>query len=173
MMNPLTTPAPPGPRTFWRTHYRKMILTPLGIAAAVWFLVIQPRTTMTVDEAFPVAAARPVTSMTVAAPTPQPAPLKKGQLTAVEHDGSGAVSVVRLPDGTYILRLDNLDVTNGPDLRVRLTSTDGTTLDLGGLKGNRGNQTYALPTDFDPARYDTADIWCRAFRVTFNKATLA
>lgn len=111
----------------------------------------------------------PLGVQTVAA---DPVVVKTGVFAVVDEPGSGQATVYQLDDGSYILRLENLSVNNGPDLRVRISGPDGT-LDLGGLKGNRGNQNYVLPADFDPARYDTADIWCRAFRSLFVVATLA
>ncbi len=100
-----------------------------------------------------------------------PVAVKTGAFAVVDEPGSGQATVYQLDDGTYILRLENLNVNNGPDLRVRIGGAGGT-LDLGGLKGNKGNQNYALPADFDPAQYDTADIWCRAFHSLFVVATL-
>ncbi len=100
-----------------------------------------------------------------------PVAVKTGAFTVVDEPGSGQATVYQLDDGTYLLRLENLSVNNGPDLRVRISGAGGT-LDLGGLKGNKGNQNYALPADFDPTQYDTADIWCRAFRSLFVVATL-
>ncbi|MDQ6907750.1 MAG: DM13 domain-containing protein [Chloroflexota bacterium] len=110
----------------------------------------------------------PLAAQSVAA---DPVAIKTGAFAVVDEPGSGQATVYQLDDGTYILRLENLSVSNGPDLRVRISGASGT-LDLGGLKGNKGNQNYALPADFDPAQYDTADIWCRAFRSLFVVATL-
>lgn len=206
-------------RPFWRRHLFKLILLPIGVLIALWFLVIMPRTSKTVDDAFPTAAptqssaatAKPAattapaaaTQATVApaqatvapalqptaapaantaapvatsAPAPAatgPVAVKSGSLVAVAHDGSGKATIFKQADGTYILRFENLNITNGPDLRVRLLGPNGASLDLGGLKGNKGNQNYDLPAGFDPAKYDTADIWCRAFSVQFNKAALS
>ena len=47
----------------------------------------------------------------------------------------------------------------------------GDHLDLGALKGNRGNQQYELPTGFDPSGQSVV-IWCRAFSVAFAAAHL-
>jgi hypothetical protein len=46
-------------------------------------------------------------------------------------------------------------------------------VDLGGLKGNRGDQQYTVPADVDLPRYRTVVIWCRAFSVLFARAPLA
>lgn len=37
------------------------------------------------------------------------------------HKGSGTATIILGPNGTHLLRLDNLDVTNGPELRVILS----------------------------------------------------
>ena len=39
------------------------------------------------------------------------------------HRGSGQATIYRGPDGSRVLRLENLDVTNGPDLHVIITPT--------------------------------------------------
>jgi Electron transfer DM13 len=43
-------------------------------------------------------------------------------------------------------------------------------IDLGSLKGNRGDQQYEIPRNVDLDRYSTAVIWCRAFSVLFARA---
>ena len=48
----------------------------------------------------------------------------------------------------------------------------GVALDLGRLKGNVGNQNYAIPTGIDPALYNSVVIYCRRFNVVFSTATL-
>ena len=45
-------------------------------------------------------------------------------------------------------------------------------VDLGALKGNRGDQQYELPSGID-ARSATVLIWCRAFSALFGSAALA
>ena len=44
--------------------------------------------------------------------------------------------------------------------------------DLGALKGNKGDQQYALPRGLDLSDYSTVVIWCRAFSVNFARAPL-
>ena len=38
-------------------------------------------------------------------------------------------------------------------------------LSVAQLKGDKGNQTYPLPADFDPARFNSVVIWCQQFRL--------
>lgn len=98
------------------------------------------------------------------------------------HKGSGDAALYRLADGNHVLRLENLDVTNGPDLHVFLVRhpgpvssadvTDGNYLDLGALKGNIGNQNYAIAPGTDLAGFASVVVWCKAFGVLFSTAPL-
>ena len=90
------------------------------------------------------------------------------------HDAQGIAKVIPIEDGGNVLRLEDLIVTNGPDLYVYL-STDKSASDfvnLGRLKANIGNQNYQIPEGTDIAKYDTVLIWCRAFSVLFGSADL-
>ena len=70
------------------------------------------------------------------------------------HKAEGIAKVIPLQeDGTSssILRLENLRVTNGPDLYVYL-ATDKSASDfvnVGKLKANNGNQNYDIPAGID------------------------
>ena len=126
-------------------------------------------------------------SPTPSAPTPAgPETLASGELISHEHTTSGAVKLVRLADGSHVVRLENLDTSNGPDLRVWLTDApvkegragwhvfdDGEYVSLGRLKGNKGSQNYPLPAGVDPARFNSVSIWCDRFDVSFGAAELA
>src|ERR687891_2422480 len=90
------------------------------------------------------------------------------------HDAQGIVKVIPVESGGNILRLEDLMVTNGPDLYVYL-STDKSASDfvnLGRLKANIGSQNYPIPAGTDMAKYDTVLIWCKAFSVLFGSADL-
>jgi hypothetical protein len=90
------------------------------------------------------------------------------------HDAQGIAKVIPIESGGDILRLEDLVVTNGPDLYVYL-STDKSASDfvnLGRLKANIGNQSYSIPAGTDMTKYDTVLIWCRAFSVLFGSAEL-
>ena len=90
------------------------------------------------------------------------------------HDAQGIAKVILIGGGGNVLRLEDLLVTNGPDLYVYL-STDKSASDfvnLGRLKANIGNQNYPIPDETDMTKYDTVLIWCRAFSVLFGSADL-
>ena len=90
------------------------------------------------------------------------------------HNAEGKALVVPLDDGSSILRLEDFESTNGPDLYVYL-STDKKASDfinLGKLKANSGNQNYEIPHDTDLRTYNNVLIWCKTFGVLFGNAEL-
>ncbi|PJC52193.1 MAG: hypothetical protein CO030_04140, partial [Candidatus Magasanikbacteria bacterium CG_4_9_14_0_2_um_filter_42_11] len=110
-----------------------------------------------------------------------PKELATGAFVTVAHEGTGNVRLIKLGDGSdTIVRLENLDVLNGPDLRVVLSKSSdvekaghlGEYIELGALKGNKGNQNYVVPADADVSEYNSVVIYCKAFRVVFNSANL-
>jgi hypothetical protein len=114
-----------------------------------------------------------------------PAVVRQGAFISHEHDTSGRARVIRDRDGSHRLELDDLDTSNGPDLRVWLSDQpvrdglagwkvfdDGTWLELGRLKGNKGDQAYAIPAGTDLDRLASVTIWCKRFSVSFGAATL-
>jgi hypothetical protein len=96
---------------------------------------------------------------------------------SLEHETTGTATVVRLADGRRFLTLTGFETSPGPDLRVRLTPGDTTdggadgAIDLGALKGNRGDQQYELPDGAEVVGA-TVVIWCRAFSAPFGSARL-
>lgn len=97
------------------------------------------------------------------------------------HKGSGDAFVYQLSDGSHFLRLQDFQVTNGPDLRVLLVAspapkTSGEVqenyIELARLKGNLGNQNYEIPSGIDISMYKSVVIYCKPFHVIFSVATL-
>ena len=90
-----------------------------------------------------------------------------------------------MPDGSRVLRVADLQTSNGPLLKVFLTDApvlpgtdgwgvfdDGRWVDLGELKGNIGSSNYALPAGTDPTGLTSVSIWCDRFNVSFGAAEL-
>jgi hypothetical protein len=132
----------------------------------------------------PAASATPEAS-----PTPEPSPtpsepiaLFAGSFTQIDrlHGADGRAVVYRLPDGQLVLRLEDLNAKNGPDLYVGLSGAvmprsnqelfDQGYLELARLKGNQGNQNYELPSDLSINQYRSVVIYCKAFSVIFSTA---
>jgi hypothetical protein len=109
--------------------------------------------------------------------------LVQGAFYDIAHEGMGTATIYRLADGTRVLRFENFEVLNGPELHVYLAPQDPVAdtvgvelegaIDLGQLKGNIGDQNYTLPDDLDLSQFSSVVIWCVPFRVPFNAAGLA
>jgi hypothetical protein len=97
-----------------------------------------------------------------------PVEVARGDFRPLEHATRGRAAVVRLPDDRRFLTLTRFATSAGPDLRVRLVPGD---IDLGALKGNRGDQQYAIPAGVRVTGR-TVVIWCRAFSAPFGSAEL-
>jgi hypothetical protein len=161
-----------------------VLLVALAVAAGAALYAFQPWkafTTTTVDEAFPSVAA-PGTPSAPPRGAAGPADLAKGTFVSHEHATSGTARTVRLADGKQsVLRIENLATSEGPDVRVYLSTRDARSVEkglgegaveLGRLKGNRGNQNYGVPDGVDPSAFRSAVIWCARFSVSFGAADL-
>lgn len=111
-----------------------------------------------------------------------PVEITSGDFVDVAHGGTGRARLLGFGDGSQVVRLEELDLDNGPDLRVILSRApvdspageydEGDFVDLGALKGNKGNQNYEVPAGVDASEYASVAIWCRRFNTTFNAAPL-
>ncbi len=127
-------------------------------------------------------SAEPTQAITDPMPEPDMTILFQGDFYNLAHAGMGTATIYQLADGSRLLRFENFEVLNGPDLHVYLTSQDPVpdtvgvelegTLDLGKLKGNLGDQNYEIPADLDLSLFKSVVIWCQPFRVPFNAAPL-
>ncbi|MFI6324682.1 DM13 domain-containing protein [Nonomuraea sp. NPDC050556] len=160
-------------------HPATWLVAALVVAAGLY--LFQPWrlfTTVVVNEAAPVATA---TASAAAQPTTKV--LSSGNFVTHEHATTGKAKVLQLPDGKRVLRIEDLATSDGPDLRVWLsdqpvtdqwhTFDDGRYVELGELKGNKGNANYAIPASADLAKLRSVTIWCRRFSVSFGAAALA
>jgi hypothetical protein len=109
-----------------------------------------------------------------------PTSIETGAFVTGAHDTTGAATIYKLDDGSRILRLTNFSTSNGPKVHVILTDhavsgndvEDAQSIDLGDLKGNTGNQNYAIPASVDLANVKAVAIYCERFHVNFGAATL-
>ncbi len=185
-------------RLFTRPWFGGVLVAGLvAVAAALyWFQPWRLWVDETVQDAFPAAASEPQ----LPAPEPRlpaspppgsasrpagPVELVTGTLISHEHPTSGTVRVLRAADGSLVLRLEDLATSSGPDVHVWLTDApvkpgkdgwalfdDGKHFDAGKLKGNKGNQNYALPAGTDLSGYTSVSLWCDRFNVSFGATEL-
>lgn len=105
----------------------------------------------------------------------------RGSFSPLSHPGEGEALLLELADGSFLVRFEGLVTDNGPDLRVYLSAAPADAdpilhedefVDLGPLKGNRGDQNYDVPADVDVTDYQSVVVWCRRFSVGFAVAPL-
>jgi hypothetical protein len=193
--------------TLLRSRRRRtvaLVLAPLAVFAVVAGLwAFQPWkvfTQSTIDEALPSVSAQPPPAVepgapasgtvpsTSSVPGPPPAPpaplvLAEGSFVSQEHKTSGVAKVIKLPDGSQVLRLENFSTSDGPDVHVWLaeqvagagwnTYDDGRYVKLGKMKATSGNQNYPIPADASLAGLRSVVLWCDRFNVAFGSAPLA
>jgi hypothetical protein len=110
--------------------------------------------------------------------------LETGTFHGKVHSTSGRATIYREKDGKLILRLTNFKTSNGPDVHVILIAAKdadddanflkGNTerVELGSLKGNEGDQNYAIPGGTDLSKFQTVSIYCERFNANFGAAPL-
>ncbi|GGL95263.1 hypothetical protein GCM10010129_43890 [Streptomyces fumigatiscleroticus] len=173
------------------------VLLVLALAAGIGLWLFQPWkafTDTTVNEALPTAAETAEhngperddeAGMNGGGPSTKnqdPVDLAEGRFVTHEHGTSGMARTVRLADGSQVLRFEDLKTSEGPDVRVYLSTRDAGAVQeglgdgavaLGKLKGNLGNQNYTVPAGTDLSEFRSAVIWCKRFSVSFGAADLA
>ena len=112
--------------------------------------------------------------------------LLSGTFVSQQHKTSGTVRIIRVPQEHSIrLELVDLDTSNGPDLQVWLSDqpvkadksawrafATGPRVELGTLKGNKGNQAYEVPAYADLTPPLSVVIWSGRHDVAYGAAAL-
>lgn len=131
----------------------------------------------TVNEALPGSA-----TIANTAQDSQPTVLATSRFHSVSHETSGLATIHQLGDGKRFVRFTTFETSNGPDVRIYLVAANDVTdsetvtrarfVDLGAMKGNRGDQNYDIPSNIDLGQYQSVTVWCRRFGVNFATAPL-
>jgi hypothetical protein len=147
--------------------------TLLTVAAVGGWLLFTSRVDHVVTEQVLAEPALSPAASPVADRAPEVTRVATGSFKSGAHETKGKASLLRRPDGRLVLTLVAFSTAPGPDLRVRLVPAGAHGVsgakDLGALKGNKGDQQYAVPADAPTGR---VVIWCRAFSVVFGTADL-
>jgi len=106
--------------------------------------------------------------------------LRTGAMHGVDRPGEGTAKLVRLADGSQVIRLDNFYTAINSDLEVRLSPLpDPRTTDeiaaapfvtVAPLKATVGSMNYPVPPDFDLSGYQSIVIWCEITRNAYAAA---
>ncbi len=108
--------------------------------------------------------------------------LASGTFHGVVHPTAGTATIYRVGDGSRVLRFTNFKTSNGPDVHVYMVAANDANdnasveragfIDLGTIKGNIGDQNYALGPGVDLSKYRAVSVWCKRFSVNFGTAPL-
>jgi len=108
--------------------------------------------------------------------------IESGVFYGIAHPTEGTATIYRMGDGALMLRFTNFRTSNGPNVHVYLVAADDAKdsetvrhagfIDLGPIKGNIGDQNYALGREVDLSKYRAVSIWCQRFSVNFGAAPL-
>jgi Electron transfer DM13 len=79
-----------------------------------------------------------------------------------------------LQNGSYILKFQGVNISNGPDLHVYLSKEVQPVnfIDLGRLQSTSGNQVYSITGTPDFTQYKYALVHCQRFNHLFGSAEL-
>jgi hypothetical protein len=89
------------------------------------------------------------------------------------HEVEGKALLIE-QNGKKILRFENFETINGPNLHIYLASdlNDDDFIDLGEIKATSGNVNYEIPNNIDTDKYDKVLVWCVPFKILFSYADL-
>ena len=154
--------------------WTKIVIAVVVVAVLVAWYAFRPERLFVnrqVDEAMPAGQG-----------SPSAQPLESGRFYSILHPTEGTATIYQVGDDTRILRLTSFRTSNGPDVHVYMVAADDAKdvatvqqagfIDLGVLKGNVGDQNYALGNDLDLTKYCAVCIWCKRFSVNFGAAAL-
>ena len=187
----------------WWRNRRVLVAAVAAVVIGVAFVLtyFEPQAVFLddrVDEAFPSAAAEPDDELPAADDTDEepaadtspaegvtppagPVALAAGAFEGRSRYSARGTATVFETDGQRVLRFEDFEADNGPDLVVWLATAGAEASDdelqaefveLGELKGNIGAQNYELPDEVDIDEYASVVIWCRRFSVGFATAGL-
>jgi len=167
----------------------------IAFGGVAWWLISPLFFHSTSSDANPFAhtPAAASTSGTTSTPVPTgPVTLATGAFidnlhagTILAHErGSGNVTIGKAVDGRYLIHLNQLDITNGPDLHVYLAPTGNSIdagqvmregVDLGSLVATEGSLNVTIPTDVgvNLTKYNSVAIVCKLASTIFTLAPLA
>lgn len=105
-----------------------------------------------------------------------------GAFYGIDQQGQGRVTVYRLANGTYALRLSNFYVTPNSDLEIRLSPlhsphttgdyTSNPSVHVAALPITAGSMNFSIPIGVNPTLYGSVVIWCERLLSAYAAATL-
>jgi hypothetical protein len=161
-----------------------VLVVGIGVGLALfqpWRLVTTRTTNESLLVSTSVSSSSAAPSSSSVAPPAGPVALASGPSRSLEHATTGSATLVQLPDGGHAVQFEALDTSDGPDLYVYLSDKSSDSAEaafgsgftsLGKLKGNQGNQVYAIPAGASLDTVRSVVIWCLRFSAGFAVAPL-
>jgi len=102
-----------------------------------------------------------------------PKVISQGEFKERAHHVEGKALLIE-SGGKKILRFEDFETLNGPNLHIYLSSELGNDdfIDLGKIKGTKGNFNYELDSSVDTNKYNKVLVWCVPFGVLFSYASI-
>ena len=100
--------------------------------------------------------------------------ISQGEFKPRAHDVKGNALLIE-KDGKKIVRFEDFETINGPDLRIYLSSdlSNDDFVELSKIKATKGNVNYEVPEGVDTSKYNKILVWCKAFSVLFSYADIS
>lgn len=138
-----------------------------------------PVSAPTQNTAGPSGPSMPNTPAATGGQTPQATAVRvtSGRLKGLAgHRGSGAASIVRTPNGSHVVQLEDYDISSGitlylyvvPGANQQRPGTDS--VNLGKLTENTGDRVVRIPAGTDLSGPQTVLIWCEPYRTPIAAA---
>jgi hypothetical protein len=101
-------------------------------------------------------------------------PQNNGNFINGPYGSVSGMATVYKQDGNLVLALENMMISNGPQLHVYLSKEVQPVnfIDLGPLQSTRGNQLYNITGNPDFSQYKYALIHCKKYNHLFGSAKL-
>jgi hypothetical protein len=144
----------------------------------------QPATTLMINTALGPATVVPDEEQALPSMS-GPVIVGRGSFTRIDEVrwATGNVVIYEQADDSKVVRFEDFDIVNGPDLRVMLTAKSAealsmdpslgiTDIDLGPLRGNVGHQNYMLPPEIDVRSYSHIAIVSSGLNIVYTIAPL-
>jgi hypothetical protein len=163
----------------------------LAVGAIAYLNWFAPEGSTTVDEPLPDLGQGATDENDGMAGGASPMPLRSGTFQGADdfHFARGTVALHQAANGTYLLRFEEYDAREGPDVYLYLTREagdgnaaevegNGLRLRVPGGEGDgratvRGSFNVFLPEGTDATAYHGVTIWCDQFDHFFGHAPLA
>ncbi len=97
-----------------------------------------------------------------------------GTFRGYGNENVSGTARIYLTNNQYLLKLENFSTSNGPDLKVYLSTASSPSefISLGGLKSTNGNQVYEISGTPDFTKHKFVLIHCERYNHLFGSTEL-